>query len=118
MYLVEYNMQELSSENENFTPSDVERALWSSAMETKQLASHPDADSKFKPSKSSKRKRNPWFSNAQVDINACNLFILTLFSISYLCPHSLQKALTVIPHILLLEVIIIFFFILKIIDGP
>ena len=59
MYLVEYNMQELSSENENFTPSDVERALWSSAMETKQLASHPDANSKFKPSKSSKRKRKP-----------------------------------------------------------
>ncbi|XP_050251963.1 uncharacterized protein LOC126698636 [Quercus robur] len=51
--------KELSSENETFTPSDVERALWSSAMETKQLASHPDADSKVKPSKSSKRKRKP-----------------------------------------------------------
>ncbi|XP_023872656.2 uncharacterized protein LOC111985245 [Quercus suber] len=51
--------KELSSENETFTPSDVERALWSSAMETKQLASHPDADSKAKPSKSSKRKRKP-----------------------------------------------------------
>ncbi|KAF3950980.1 hypothetical protein CMV_023322 [Castanea mollissima] len=30
--------KESSSENETFTPSDVERALWSSAMETKQLA--------------------------------------------------------------------------------
>ena len=58
-YLVEDNLQELSSENETFTPSDVERALWSSLMETKQLASHPDADSKVKPSKSSKRKRKP-----------------------------------------------------------
>ena len=58
-YLVEDNLQELSSENETFTPSDVERALWSSAIETKQLASNPDADSKVKPSKSSKRKRKP-----------------------------------------------------------
>ncbi|KAK9994373.1 hypothetical protein SO802_024076 [Lithocarpus litseifolius] len=51
--------KELSSENETFTPSDVERALWSSAMETKQLASRPDADSKVNPSKSFKRKRKP-----------------------------------------------------------
>ena len=93
-YLVEDNLQELSSENETFTPSDVERALWSSAMETKQLASHPDAESKVKPSKSSKRKRKPWFSDAQVDINACKLFVLTLFTVSSLCPYSLRKPLT------------------------
>lgn len=51
--------KELSSENETFTPSDVERALWSSAIGTKLLASHPDADSKVNTSKSSKRKRKP-----------------------------------------------------------
>ena len=74
-YLVEDHMQELSSENETFTPSDVERALWSSAIGTKLLASHPDADSKVNTSKSSKRKRKPWFSDGQVDSNACKLSV-------------------------------------------
>ncbi|KAL2317872.1 hypothetical protein Fmac_031748 [Flemingia macrophylla] len=50
--------KELSSGGESFTPSDVERALWSSAMGQKQLsAPQENQDPKTKPNKSSKRKR-------------------------------------------------------------
>lgn len=49
--------KELSSEGESFTPSDVERALWSSAIGSKLLASRSDPASKINPSKNSKRKR-------------------------------------------------------------
>jgi hypothetical protein len=47
-YLVEDYLQELSSECDSFSPSDVERALWSSAIGAKLLASHSDPDSKRK----------------------------------------------------------------------
>jgi len=40
--------KELSSECDSFSPSDVERALWSSAIGAKLLASHSDPDSKRK----------------------------------------------------------------------
>lgn len=43
--------QEITSEEECFTPSDVERALWSSAIRAKLSAKESD------PSKISKRKR-------------------------------------------------------------
>ncbi|KAB1203946.1 hypothetical protein CJ030_MR8G001940 [Morella rubra] len=49
--------KELSSEGETFTPSDVERALWSSAVGVKLLASHSESVSEINPSKSSKKKR-------------------------------------------------------------
>ncbi|KAK2452673.1 DNA binding protein [Trifolium repens] len=48
--------KELSSEEALFTPSDIERALWSSAI-GKSSASQPNKDPKTNPSKSSKRKR-------------------------------------------------------------
>ena len=55
---IELNMQELSSDEATFTPSDVERALWSSVVGEKLLSSKSDADHKTS-SKSSggKRKR-------------------------------------------------------------
>ncbi|CAI8606195.1 unnamed protein product [Vicia faba] len=48
--------KELSSEETPFTPSDVERALWSCAI-GKSSAPKSDQDPKTNPSKSSKRKR-------------------------------------------------------------
>ncbi|XP_057424727.1 uncharacterized protein LOC130718221 [Lotus japonicus] len=48
--------KELSSEGASFTPSDVERALWSCAV-GKSSASQSNQDPKTNPSKSSKRKR-------------------------------------------------------------
>ncbi|XP_004498943.1 uncharacterized protein [Cicer arietinum] len=48
--------KELSSEDASFTPSDVERALWSCAI-GKSLAPQKNQDSKTNPNKSSKRKR-------------------------------------------------------------
>lgn len=56
----ECNVQELSSEEVNFTPSDVERALWSSVVGAKLLSSQSYPDSKTNESKKSsggKRKR-------------------------------------------------------------
>lgn len=47
---------ELSSEGDSFTPSDVERALWSFAV-GQSSAPQANEDPKTKPSKSSKRKR-------------------------------------------------------------
>ncbi|PON65570.1 DNA binding protein [Parasponia andersonii] len=51
--------EELSSEEMTLTPSDVERALWSSVVGAKLLSSQSDPDSKTSKSKSSggKRKR-------------------------------------------------------------
>ncbi|OVA14575.1 hypothetical protein BVC80_1811g42 [Macleaya cordata] len=50
--------KELSLEGESFTPSDVERALWSSAIGAKELASPPDPSLKVtSKSNSGKRKR-------------------------------------------------------------
>ncbi|KAH7523770.1 hypothetical protein FEM48_Zijuj06G0047300 [Ziziphus jujuba var. spinosa] len=49
--------KELSSEGDIFTPSDVERALWSSAVGAKLLSSNLNPDSKSNTSKNTKRKR-------------------------------------------------------------
>ncbi|KAI9118374.1 hypothetical protein K1719_010706 [Acacia pycnantha] len=50
--------KELSTGGDVFTPSDVERALWSCAVGNKSLAPKLNGDPKTNPSKSSKRKRN------------------------------------------------------------
>lgn len=50
-------LQELVSEENSFTPSDVERALWSSAIGLKLKASKSNQDSEIKTTKNSKRKR-------------------------------------------------------------
>ncbi|KAJ4744602.1 DNA binding protein [Rhynchospora pubera] len=49
--------KELSGEGECFTASDVERALWSSAMGSKSLSSSTKVEPRAKSNKSSKRKR-------------------------------------------------------------
>ncbi|KAL9450192.1 hypothetical protein AB3S75_012009 [Citrus x aurantiifolia] len=49
--------KELVSEENSFTPSDVERALWSSAIGLKLKASKSNQDSEIKTTKNSKRKR-------------------------------------------------------------
>ncbi|KAL9681353.1 hypothetical protein QQ045_013136 [Rhodiola kirilowii] len=49
--------KELSSNNLTFTPSDVERALWSAAIGKKLNSSAPDDDANTTSTKSSKRKR-------------------------------------------------------------
>ncbi|CAK9173879.1 unnamed protein product [Ilex paraguariensis] len=49
--------KELSTKGDLFTPSDVERALWSSAAAAKLQDSSTDAHLKVKPNKNSKRKR-------------------------------------------------------------
>ena len=56
---IEYDMQELSSEEATFTPSDVERALWSSVVGTKLPSSQPNTEHKthITISKSSRGKR-------------------------------------------------------------
>lgn len=61
---MEDNMQELSSEEATFTPSDVERALWSSVVGTKLLSSKPSTEHKTQTttSKSSRGKRKRWFT--------------------------------------------------------
>ena len=57
MSLVGNHFQELSLEGDSFTPSDVERALWSSAVGTKLLDSVPDLEPKMNTNRNSKRKR-------------------------------------------------------------
>ena len=59
---MEYDMQELSSEEATFTPSDVERALWSSVVGTKLPSSQPNTEHKthITISKSSRGKRKRW----------------------------------------------------------
>uniref|UniRef100_A0A7N0SXH4 Uncharacterized protein n=1 Tax=Kalanchoe fedtschenkoi TaxID=63787 RepID=A0A7N0SXH4_KALFE len=49
--------KELSSHEKTFTPSDVERALWSAAIGAELSSPARDRDSSVKSSKSSKRKR-------------------------------------------------------------
>ncbi|KAL8096287.1 uncharacterized protein LOC141692576 [Apium graveolens] len=49
--------KELSAEGEIFTPSDVERAIWSSAIGAKYQSSPNDQDIEASTNKSSKRKR-------------------------------------------------------------
>lgn len=49
--------QELSVEGNCFTPVDVERALWSSAIRTKLLHSPSDDKSEAGVNRSTKRKR-------------------------------------------------------------
>ncbi|XP_030528692.1 uncharacterized protein LOC115739627 [Rhodamnia argentea] len=49
--------KELSTEGQLFTPSDVERALWSSAIEAKLGSSQSDSAAKTNVNKKSKRKR-------------------------------------------------------------
>ncbi|GAV57992.1 hypothetical protein CFOL_v3_01528 [Cephalotus follicularis] len=49
--------KELSSKGDSFTPSDVERALWSSAIGYKLVAAQSEQDPKISTSKNSKRKR-------------------------------------------------------------
>ncbi|KAL9330681.1 hypothetical protein ACSQ67_000291 [Phaseolus vulgaris] len=49
--------KELSSEGDSFTPSDVERALWSYAVGQSSSAPQSNQDPKSKPSRTSKRKR-------------------------------------------------------------
>ncbi|CAM8946310.1 unnamed protein product [Rhodiola kirilowii] len=49
--------KELSSNDLTFTPSDVERALWSAAIGKKLNSSAPDDDANTTSTKSSKRKR-------------------------------------------------------------
>ncbi|RVX22396.1 hypothetical protein CK203_012676 [Vitis vinifera] len=53
MSLVGNHFQELSVEGDSYTPSDVERALWSSAVGTKLLDSLPNSE----PKVNTKRKR-------------------------------------------------------------
>jgi hypothetical protein len=55
---LENNVQELSSEETSFTPSDVERALWSCAIRKLSAPKSNKDPEKTNPSKSSKRKRN------------------------------------------------------------
>lgn len=51
-------LQELSSEEDTFTPSDVERALWSSVVGVKLSSSpHLFPDPKANTGKTGKRKR-------------------------------------------------------------
>jgi len=54
----ENNVQELSSEETSFTPSDVERALWSCAIEKSSAPQSNKDPEKTNPSKNTKRKRN------------------------------------------------------------
>ncbi|KAI3409027.1 uncharacterized protein J3R85_019821 [Psidium guajava] len=49
--------KELSTEGQLFTPSDIERALWSSAIEAKLGSSQSDSATKTDVNKKSKRKR-------------------------------------------------------------
>ncbi|EEF52229.1 uncharacterized protein LOC8265244 [Ricinus communis] len=49
--------KELSSNEDSFTPSDVETALWSYAVRAKSLASKEDLDSKTATRRDTKRKR-------------------------------------------------------------
>ncbi|KAI0525260.1 hypothetical protein KFK09_004653 [Dendrobium nobile] len=51
--------KELRTEEESFTPSDVERALWGSAIASKHSLHHPNDDSNIILKRSVKRKRNP-----------------------------------------------------------
>ncbi|KAJ3685656.1 hypothetical protein LUZ61_014820 [Rhynchospora tenuis] len=51
--------KELSGDGECFTASDVERALWSSAMGSKSLSSSTKVEARAKSNKSTKRKRKP-----------------------------------------------------------
>lgn len=50
-------MQELSENGDVFTPSDVERALWSSAINSKLKASQSEDKSEAGQQKRAKRKR-------------------------------------------------------------
>lgn len=52
-------LQELSVDGDCFTPSDVERALWSSAVGSMSLTSSSD-DPKTSTKRSIKRKRKSW----------------------------------------------------------
>lgn len=49
--------KELSAEGDTFTPSDVERALWSSAIGAKLSAPVPQRDAEAKSTRNTKRKR-------------------------------------------------------------
>lgn len=49
-------MQELSSAGESFTPSDVERALWSAAVGAKLMVSPNQSDGKSSSGRKRKRK--------------------------------------------------------------
>ncbi|XVE95076.1 hypothetical protein REPUB_Repub02eG0065100 [Reevesia pubescens] len=53
---VQRKSKELSSEGDSFTPSDVERALWSSAIGLKLQSSQVVLDNKIKGSNKRKRK--------------------------------------------------------------
>lgn len=52
-----WNLQELSSEGQNFTPSDVERALWSIAIGEKFKGSQSELEPKKEGKTGTKRKR-------------------------------------------------------------
>lgn len=56
-YLLVECMQELTAEGESFTPSDVERALWSGAVGAKLLSSESDPDLKTDKSKNPNKRR-------------------------------------------------------------
>lgn len=62
MSLVGNHFQELSVEGDSYTPSDVERALWSSAVGTKLLDSLPNSE----PKVNTKRKRKQWINDKQL----------------------------------------------------
>ncbi|XP_010248322.1 PREDICTED: uncharacterized protein LOC104591229 [Nelumbo nucifera] len=49
--------KELSRDGDSFTPSDVERALWSSSVSNKLLTSSLQSDIKANPKRNSKRRR-------------------------------------------------------------
>ncbi|XVF36470.1 hypothetical protein REPUB_Repub19eG0061300 [Reevesia pubescens] len=53
---IQCKSKELSSEGDSFTPADVERALWSSAVGVKLQSSKADLDNKIKGSNKRKRK--------------------------------------------------------------
>jgi len=76
------NLQELSSEGDSFTPSDVERALWSFAV-GQSSGPQADQDPKTKPSRSSKRKRKNWHSKQTNKWN-CKQYLFFLQSASFI----------------------------------
>ncbi|XP_050205981.1 uncharacterized protein LOC126655727 isoform X2 [Mercurialis annua] len=55
--ILQKKAKELSEDGDNFTPSDVERALWSSAVQAKLLPSKADLESKTNMPRDTKRKR-------------------------------------------------------------
>lgn len=105
-FLSGHLLQELVSKEISFTPSDVERALWSSALglKVKLKATKSNPDSEIKTTKNSKRKRKHWFDNEQwaamfLSGNFVHVSTIIIWSASYL--HStIRKTLSNVVAIL------------------